>query len=187
MTSVLTSYAQRNTNLNEITPVYVTDISGFNLENVAIYRLNISKAHFTGGNFYVDLSKPDSSGNEINLTGRFYNTTDLSGEVYLPIVCFVLNIDINPSTYPGLEFSIFFKNNPTEDFPLTIGIISEEAPLPYIVSPPFPPIFGNAISPSITLKSDRDNFDVIASGPGGWLGVPALMSIMAVFFNILNL
>ena len=59
-------------------------------------------------------------------------------------------------------------------------------PLPYIVSPPFPPFAGQSISPNITLKSNGDNFDVVASGPAGWLGVPALAAILQVYIGFIS-
>jgi hypothetical protein len=54
-------------------------------------------------------------------------------------------------------------------------------PIPYIVSPPFPSVLAENINPSITFKSDGTTFNVVASGPAGWMGVPALSVILAAY------
>lgn len=105
----------------------------------------------------------------------------------IPIICFVVNIETNASHYPGMEFTLFFKNVPQIT---TIGILTptaltgESVPLPYILSPPIPsstPFAANRISPSITFKSDGNNFSVVSSGPAGWLGLPAISAILAFY------
>jgi hypothetical protein len=191
--SVQRTFAQRNNNKSSLLPVrFSEDLSVGNIENAAIYTINISKAEYVGGIHIVDLSQPDSSGNVIDVSGTFTSITDLSGDIpSINIVCFVLNIDTVASAYPGKEITIFFKNIPFQrlDIPfLTIGILAntlfteeETIPFPYIVSPPFPPLVGPGISPSITLKSDGDKFNVVSSGPAGWLGLPALSAILSVF------
>lgn len=190
--SVQRTFAQHNNNKTSLLPVrFSEDLSGGNITNAAIYTINISKAEYVGGIHIVDLSQPDSSGNILDLSGTFASFTDISGFIpSIPIVCFVLNIDTVASAYPGKEITIFFKNIPFQllSIPfLTIGIMAssfiteETIPLPYIVSPPFPPLVGTGISPSITLKSDGDKFNVVSSGPAGWLGVPALSAILSVF------
>jgi hypothetical protein len=190
--SVQRSYAQRNGNLTQLIPrIYPETLTFDNISDCAVYTLNISKAHFVGGNYYVDLCGVDFSGNALNFDGRF--GTIIESEASIPIIVFAIDVDTVPSVYTGLDFTIFFKNLPTLDtldipIPLlTIGIISasslveETIPLPYIVSPPFPPVAGINISPNITLKSDGDNFDVVASGPAGWFGVPALAAILQAY------
>jgi hypothetical protein len=193
--SVQRTFAQHNNNKTSLLPVRYSenlDLSGIivNISNAAIYTINISKAEYVGGIHIVDLSQPDSSGNVIDVSGTFTTFTDLSGVIpSIPIVCFVLNIDTVASAYPGKEITIFFKNILSLEIPfVTIGILAntlfteeETIPFPYIVSPPFPPLVGPGISSSITLKSDGDKFNVVSSGPAGWLGVPALSAILSVF------
>jgi hypothetical protein len=188
--SIQRTFAQHNNNKTSLLPVrYSENLTFGNIENAAIYTINISKAEYVGGIYTVDFSQPDSSGNVLDLSGTFTSFTDISGFIPpISIVCFVLNIDTVASAYPGKEITIFFKNIEFlfENF-LTIGILSssslneETIPLPYIVSPPFPPIAGTKINPSLTLKSDGENFNVVSSGPAGWLGVPALSAILSVF------
>jgi hypothetical protein len=186
--SVQRSFAQRNNNNTKLVPVRYSDTLSFaNITNAAIYTLNITNAHLTKGMYYVDLDDYDSSGNSIDLNGTFTSLQNPSGDT-LPIVCFVLNIETSASAYPGLEIPISFKT--TSNPFLTIGILSasslqaETIPLPYIVSPPFPPTAGYNISPNITLRSDGDNFDVAASGPAGWMGVPALSFILSAYSGL---
>jgi hypothetical protein len=96
----------------------------------------------------------------------------------------VINAPVDPAFYPGFEFSIFFKNPPIDRVTvspplLTTGILSlEGAPLPYITCPPVPWLTAPNIVPSITLKSDGANFNVVSSGPAGWLGLPALTILL---------
>lgn len=189
--SVQRRFAQRNNNITTLVPVrYSENLSFQNISNAAIYILNISNLENTGGIYNVDLSSVDSSGNAIDYNGSF--TTLNPSEASIPIICFVLNIDTNPAIYPGLQFTLSFKNilnNSPGPFP-TIGILSasslqeETIPFPYIVSPPFPTLAGVNISPNITLKSDGDNFDVVASGPAGWFGVPALSTILYAYAGL---
>jgi hypothetical protein len=190
--SVSRTFAQRNNNSTELLPTrYADNLSALNIQNAAIYTLNITKAQFVKGIYSVDLSGVDTSGNALNYDGSFASFQELSGNT-IPIICFAINIDTVPSAYPGMEFTIFFKNLPPDiGFPLfTIGILSssyfieEGIPLPYIVSPPFPPFAGAGASPSITLKSDGNNFNVVSSGPAGWLGVPALAVILNAYQEI---
>lgn len=190
--SVQRAYAQRNGNMTQLIPSLYPQLLTFqNISGCAVYVLNVSKAHFVGGNYYVDLSGLDISGNLLNFDGAFSSITGPSQSIR--IICFAIDFDTIPSVYPGLDMTIFFKNIPFDrlGFPLlTIGILSassldgDTVPLPYIVSPPFPPLAGANISPNITLKSDGDNFDVVASGPAGWFGVPALSVILSAYGDL---
>lgn len=157
-----------------------------------MYNLNISKAELTNGIHYVDMNGVDTDGSLLNVDGLFYPFVP-SGDTLQPIsiITFNINIDASPSGYPGQEVTIFFKNLPLDRLPgipfLTIGIMPNNGmfiPIPYIVSPPFPSVLGQNISPSITLKSDGTSFNVVSSGPAGWLGVPALSIILAAYDNI---
>ena len=97
---------------------------------------------------------------------------------------FNINTSINASYYPGSEFTIFFKN-PTNNGLFSIGItkdITED--VSYIYSPPLawnysPP----DSSQSITFKSDGTTFNVMASGPAGWMGIGLLSVILTVVAN----
>jgi hypothetical protein len=197
MSSVQRAYAQRNNNVTQIVPEFVEilpvfDLSGADLSGAALYNLNIPNVQYTQGVYCVDMSARDSSGNLLNVDGLFYpffpTGTDLQP---ISIINFYINIGASASAYPGLELTIYFKNLPLDRLEgspfLTIGIMAsnnEGPPIPYIVSPPFPPLFGTTASSSITLKSDGTNFNVISSGPAGWMGVPALSVILAAYNNI---
>jgi hypothetical protein len=183
------SFAQRNNNLSQIVPEFATILSETNISGCSLYVLNVPKRG-TPQNYYVDLNSFDSCGNLINVDGLFYPFVPSGNELEpINIVSFILNIDISASSVPGHEFTIFFKNLPFDRLTgvplLTLGLVSSMEimgpPLPYILSPPFPPLMGSNISPSITLKSDGANFNVVTSGPAGWLGVPALSVILGAY------
>jgi len=185
--SSLRSFAQRNNNVSKLTPKYagilpnITDLSG-----CAVYALTLPNVQSVGGIFYVDLSGNDASGNLLNLGGQIYSPIN---SAYVYNVNFVLDIPTPASFYPGLEFTIFFKNIPFNrlDGPplLSIGLMPQTgAPIPYILSPPFPSTLGPNINPSITLKSDSTNFNVSSSGPAGWLGLPVLIAIISYYGEI---
>jgi hypothetical protein len=185
MSSVIRQYAQRNNNKTQLVPeLYSEKLSFDNIQNCAIYKLKFSQLQVVGGVYYVDLSSTDANGNLLDLSGTFSTLVD--SESSIPIVCFVIDVDARPS-YTGLEATIFFKNIPVEG--LTIGILSSSSleevtiPVPYIVSPPFPPIAGTNINPNITLKGDGDNFNVVSSGPAGWLGYFALAAGLTFYLQ----
>jgi hypothetical protein len=124
----------------------------------------------------------DLSGNLLNIDGTFASKANM--------VRFSVNFPSPASYTPGLECTLFFKNPPfnrtTVGPPLlTLGLLSsEEIPIPYIVSPPFPWVVSDteALDQSVTFKSDGANFNVVASGPAGWYGIPVL-TILLNFFN----
>lgn len=189
--SVHRSFAQRNNNVTTIVPERLDTLSVNNISDAAIYRLSINKAHYVGGSYCVDLSAPDAAGNALDFSGEFESIT--TSDITIPIILFVVEIDTNASIYPGLECPLSFKNMPflesfSTTFPfITIGIISassltEEAPpMPYIVSPPFPPFLGRNATPNLTYKSNGSHFEVSSSGPAGWMGVPALSVILGAY------
>lgn len=187
--SVQRYFAQRNTNITQIVPERISaPPSPQSITNSALYKLSIRNAQFVGGSYYVDLSDVDTSGNAIDFDGQFRPIQDPSGS-YFYVTCFTIDVDTPASVYPGLEFTIYFKNLPGVGTGRldTIGIVSQFALdnnslFPYIMSAPFPPfVGGNSGTPSITLKSDGYNFNVVASGPAGWLGLPALSAIWAAY------
>ena len=174
MSSVYRSYAQRNTNSNQIVPEYngvLTEGAPFiDLSGAAYYTLNIPLVQYTGGSFFVDLSGVDTEGNLLNLNGEFR-----SGGNSIYNVNFIVNVPYPASYAPNMEFTIYFKNMPFDRFSglpvLTIGIIKTDgAPLPYILSPPMPVLTAPNIHQNVTLKSDGTHYNVVASGPAGWTG-----------------
>jgi len=134
---------------------------------------------------------PDAAGNALDFSGVFESI--ITSSVTIPIIVFVVEIDTVATIYPGLECPLSFKNMPflesfSTSFPfITIGIMSasslaEEAPpMPYIVSPPFPPYLGQNATPNLTYKSNGSHFEVSSSGPAGWMGVPALSVILGAY------
>jgi hypothetical protein len=197
MSSVKRGYAQRNhnvthNNLTQLVPQFVDILPETDISGASLYDLTIPNVQFTNSVYYVDLSGVDLSGNLLNVDGKFYPFFP-SGNTNTPIniITFTVTIPVPASHYPGLEFTIFFKNIPfnrIEGIPLlTIGIIEqsyEGPPIPYIVSPPFPSAVGQNVFPSITMKSDGTNYNVVSSGPAGWMGVPALSVVLAAYNGI---
>lgn len=189
--SVHRSFAQRNNNVTTIIPERLDTLSFNNITDATIYRLSINKAHYVGGSYCVDLSASDAAGNELDFSGVFQSIVTSSATI--PIILFVVEIDSNASIYPGLECPLSFKNMPflesfSTTFPfITIGIMSsssfmeEVPPMPYIVSPPFPPFLGRNATPHLTYKSNGSHFEVASSGPAGWMGVPALSVILGAY------
>jgi hypothetical protein len=195
MTSVQRKYAQRNNNLIKIVPRYETSIGaeepaegpGFSMNDIPVYTLSLPTVQYTGGTFYVDLAENDTAGNSIRRTGEFRTVND--NEFYLPMVLFTLEVPFNPAHAPGLDFTIFFKNTISEGTPIaSVGLISldenffmGDVPIPQIVSPPFPQFTGFDVSNSVTFKSDGTKYNVVSSGPAGWMGVFALASLLTQF------
>ena len=114
----------------------------------------------------------DTNKNLLNVSGT---VTGLSGST-VNILSFII-VSGSSIHYPGLEFTIFFKNIPSDRITstlssLTIGITADEninAIFPYIFSSPLPVEPALNIIPSITFKSDGQKFRVVSGGPAGWL------------------
>ena len=192
MSSITRSFSQRNNNITQIIPEFVGKIPNGNgpidISGAHIYVLSLPNVPVTGGVFYVDLSGNDASGNPINGEGRITTGTDSAS-----IVLFAVNQPTNPMYYPGLEYTIFFRNLPINitgigPIPLfTIGMISEmpqfsTAPyvIPYILSPLFPYVVtASTNSQSITYKCDGEDFNVTGTGPAGWLGIGAFLYLLS--------
>lgn len=188
--SVQRTFAQRNGNVTQVIPQYQgiapnTDISG-----AAIYSVTIPTLEYTKGSYFVDLSGADLSGNLLNFNGEFYPFFP-GGSSQSPIttILFSVNIPTSASVYPGLEFTLTFRNLPYDRFShpplLTIGLIGQGAPFPYITSPPFPPLATSGTQ-SVTFKSDGNTFNVVSSGPAGWMGVPALSVILSAYNGLMS-
>ena len=186
-------FAQRNNNVTKLTPVYETTFDNTNIlpdidiSNCPIYSLNLPDVQHVAGIYYVDMNGVDSNNNLIDLNGIFGNET-----IPITMVAFSVNIPTPASIYPGQEFTLFFKNLPIENLPyaplMTIAIIVPFiGPIPYIFSPPFPATIGNYqnLSVSLTFKSDGSNFNIVSSGPSGWLGLANIAGLLELYTNIL--
>ena len=190
MSSTQRAFAQRNNNVTTLTPVPNGSVSsGGGGGTAALYSLNIPSVPYVGGIYIVDLCGNDSNGDTLDASGLF-----LSFDGCANIITFNINTpnitpnapSINPASYPGAEFTIFFKNIPesTIEFgpPLfTIGIVPNASPpgflgdlVPYIYSPPLPVLVTEDLTQSITMKSNGTTFSVVSSGPAGWIGVGLL-------------
>ena len=198
MSSTQRVFSQRNNNVTQLIPKFLVNFGNnlggpfADISGASCYSLNLPNVLNNGGIYFVDMKGVDSSKNLLNLDGRFDN--------FINIINFTVNVPFDAAYCPGLEFTIFFKNLPFDRLPqsqgpplLTIGLIgSGDIPLPYILSPPAPWLLGdvsmsetikNNISQSLTFKSDGSKFNVVSSGPAGWLGLPAL-SILISGLNI---
>lgn len=192
MTSVQKKYAQRNNNLIKIVPRYETAIGadspfggpGFYMDNIPVYVLSLPTVQYTGGTFYVDLAENDTAGNPIRNSGRF--TTSGDSNVYSNMILFALDVPFNPAYGPGLDFTIFFKNVQFDNIPLlSIGLVSLDGiPFPEIISPLLPQLIAPNISNNLTFKSDGTKYNVVSSGPAGWLGAFAYITILAQFGSL---
>ena len=195
--SIQRAYAQRNNNVSQLVPVFNNYLEELgppvDLSGAAAYTLNLPTVEFVRGVYYVDLSGNDSSGNPLDVTGVLKGI-DTGGPIPLiNIINFAVNVPVSAAVYPGLEFTIAFKNIPydrlTESPLLIIGVVALSStgtspstpPIPYIVSPPVPAAIASNINQSITMKSDGTNWNVCSSGPAGWMGLPALVAVLAVY------
>lgn len=182
MSSVSRTYSQRNNNITSIIPRFELITTGggpLDISGAYLYTLDLPNVPVAGGIYYVDLSGNDLSGNPINGAGLLTsNSTSIS------TVLFSVNPPTSPAYYPGLEFTIFFRNAPINmdgGVPgFTIGMVSSEPKIgipviiPYILSPPAPQLLtGPKNSQNITFKCDGEDFNVTSSGPAGWLGFVA--------------
>lgn len=188
--SVIRSYYQRNNNNTQLIPEFVDVLpSNAFMSNSSLYSLTLSNVQYTGGIYFVDMSQADTLGNSINYNGIISTPAISTYNIYN--VNFTINVSAPATSYPGLEFTVYFKNIPYNTLSneplLSIGILSSGGPpVPYILSPPFPSLFGVNANPSITLKSDGTNYNVISSGPAGWMGLPALLTILTGYGEFLQ-
>ena len=182
--SVYRTYAQRNNNVTQIIPEFLGPLPNggpFDISGSAVYVLNIPNIQNAGGIYWVDLSDVDTNGNLLDISGQLFGASN--NNAYTHIINFAVNAEMSPSYYPGIEFTIFFKNPPINrlnDNPLlSVAIVSLNGyPYPYIVSPPVPWLTAPNINQSVTFKSDSTAFNVTSSGPAGWFGLPALSILL---------
>jgi hypothetical protein len=201
--SIQRTYAQRNNTNTNLSPEFSYALGPlgpglqFDLSGSSLYTLNIEDVPANGSIYYVDVGGKDSNGHPLHVNGNLYSLTGLFGgpnTAFINNINFAIHTHFDPSYYPGLEFTIFFKNIPYQRLSnrfLSIGIASEseEPILPFIVSPPYPslPVIGGLVqNQSVTFKSDGKQMNVVASGPAGWLGLPALAAILT-FYTMLIL
>jgi len=192
MTSIQRTFAQRHTNMIQIVPEYTdyvnTNGPAIDISSV-VYTLNLPSAQFTGGDFFVDLSGVDTSGNLLDVSDGVF-VSHLNSDVSANLLLFHVNAPVNPGSYPGLEFTIYFRNIPIDrieygagPIPLfSIGLVQTDTPIPYIMTPVLPAILNSPnTTQSVTFKSDGINFNVVSSGPAGWLGAGLFSIIISGF------
>jgi len=184
MSSVQTKYAQHNHNLVKIVPDSLGVLPSdsypyFELSNVALYSLRLPNVQNASSTYYVDLGANDAAGNALMSNGLFTSTGGSHGSTAM--TTFSIDVPFSPAYGPGLEFTIFFKNPQFSEQLYSIGLVNTDgAPFPEIVSPPVPLLTAPNISLSLTFKSDGTKYNVVSSGPAGWLGVVALSSFLSI-------
>jgi len=162
MTSIKREFAQRNTNVTTVVPVL----------NDGYYYLNIDPRYSSV--FTVDLTKITS---ESGQTVDTPDTSIIAGDApYIRLTnqyvyYFLLNVDSSiAKNYPGLEFTIFFKNakyvSHTGDS--WISFYSKVFPTNEcdVFTSRYMLAYYNTLS--LTLRSDGDNFSIVSSGPQAW-------------------
>jgi hypothetical protein len=193
---VIPNYLLTTSNTNSIG----TDISG-----VSYYSLDLktagAKYPFSGDVFFVDLFGVDNRGSNVDVSGSWVvqNGSNNSRSFYA-LVAFQVNTEVPASKAPGSEFTVFFKNViPINSALLTIGLLGKATPVtdsnvPYLYSPPVPAsqeLYENSseptISPSLTFKSDGRYYQVVSSGPAGWIGLGNFTLLTAAGQTIWNL
>jgi len=151
----------------------------------------------SGGIFYVDLGSVDSSNNPLDVSG-LVKAHPYTNRVTPSIIVFDISGPLPAAFCPGLEFTIFFTNVPyTKLHPITIGTPPNAVtyglltigitntirnPAPYIYSAIMPTLFDD-VTQSVTFKSDGKNYNVVSSGPEGWLP-PYLLRTTLLSFTV---
>jgi hypothetical protein len=110
--SIQRAYTQRDNNSSKLVPEFVGILPNTDISGAAFYNLNLTNVNIAKGIYYVDMGDSDSTGNLLNLSGEFYPFVTGSSSTPISIVTFAVNIDVTASSYPGLEFTIFFKKLP---------------------------------------------------------------------------
>lgn len=165
MTSIKREYAQRNTNVTTVVPV-------INTSHTTYYNINIDPRYSSV--FTVDLTTiTPQSGINVSTPNTSTNTGDapylnLSNQY---VFYFLLNLDSSMAkNYPGLEFTIFFKNarhitNAGESW---ISFYSKVFPTTECDIFTSRYMLSSYNTLSVTLRSDGDSFTVVSSGPQAW-------------------
>jgi len=159
MTSVVRSFAQRDTNVISVTPVLKTsgNWNGYNALTIDPRYASV---------FNVDLSGVTTD------TVTISNRVDVQGQLGTytskPIVYTYLDIDPKlASVYPGLEFTVNFNWSNGVDFFTYISLYPNNDDCD-VLSPGA--TFNNFYTASVTLRSNGKRFGVVASGPVTWSG-----------------
>jgi hypothetical protein len=179
------------------------DVSG-----VSYYSLNLetasAKTPYAGQTYYVDMAGVDNRGSNIDLSGLWISSNAGGGgsSNFTAFAGFGVKTTVPATKAPGSEFTVFFTNFPPlvlhtysssnhSPIPVSIGLLPQnlsnfESSAPYLYCPPGPQLFGNfqaganlVTSPSVTFKSDGNNYNVVSSGPASWLGLFNFVAILA--------
>lgn len=187
MSSVQSRYAQRNNNNIQVIPEYVSNTTAagvfLDFSDVATYVIPMPDVQNSGGIFYVDMGSVDSSNNPLDVSG-LVKVHGVTNTVKSSIIVFDVSGPLPAAFCPGLEFTIFFTNIPYARLhPITIGSPPNQLTYglitiaitnnkithaPYVYSAILPTLFTDVIQ-SVTFKSDGKHYNIVSSGPQGWL------------------
>jgi hypothetical protein len=190
----------------QVIPTYLSTVTYSNsanilgaLSNVNYYSLDLKKAgtkdSFTGDVYFVDLFDVDNRGISMySNVGHFIPGSNGSNSNVFGLMGFQVKTDFSASKAPGSEFTIFFRNVfPTNSALLTIGLLgSNYTSIPYLYCPPFPTLQelsdtsdSTTVAPSLTFKSDGYRYNVVSSGPAGWIGLGNYVVLTGVTANFI--
>jgi hypothetical protein len=116
MSSVKSYFAQRNNNITQIVPRFLSVLnpeSSSGIADAAVYELNITESQFKHGIYNVDMAGNDTDGDELSYSGNFYPINPGPDPNIISAIIFVVNIDTVASYYPGHELTIFFQESPS--------------------------------------------------------------------------
>jgi hypothetical protein len=195
----------------QVIPTYLSTVNssnyyGITLSSVTYFSLDLKKAgtkdSFTSDVYFVDLFDVDNRGIPMyDNVGHFIPASNGSNSSTLfGLMGFQVNTAFSASKAPGSEFTIFFRNVfPINSGLLTIGLLgsnvyidSNYSSVPYLYCPPFPTLQESsdtgdsaAVSPSLTFKSDGHKYNVVSSGPAGWIGLGNYLLLTTVAVNFI--
>lgn len=197
----------------QVIPTYLSTVTYSNsanilgaLSNVNYYSLDLKKAgtkdSFTGDVYFVDLFDVDNRGISMySNVGHFIPGSNGSNSTtFFGLMGFQVKTDFSASKAPGSEFTIFFRNVfPINSALLTIGLLgsniyfdSNYTSIPYLYCPPVPTLQelsdtsdSTTLAPSLTFKSDGYRYNVVSSGPAGWIGLGNYVVLTGVTANFI--
>jgi hypothetical protein len=165
MSSVLSSYSQRDNNVTNVTPVTITSGNGWD----GYQQLDIDPRYCQM--FNVDVSLADTSTETITSRLSAYGTIVT---VTVPVAYFVVTIDPKyAALYPGREITLNFNRNGVS-YTLCVDVYPTANVSANIInvtgcdllSPPAG--FDNRETQTLKLKSNGTSFVPISSGPVTW-------------------